>query len=682
MVYVSSDVGGTFTDLVLIEPASGEVRIEKIPSRKGSAEAILAGLRKVLTASDRPSGDLSRFIHGSTVATNAWLTRTGATAALLVTGGFRDILEIGDQRRRHLYKLDQVKAPPLVPRSRVIEVAERVDACGDVVLPLSAAEIERVCSEIAALAIQSVSISFLFSQANPAHERQLAEALRRRLPKLQVYCSSDINPEIGEYPRANTTAIAGYVGPEVERYLNSLSGGLRQQGYDCPLLIMRSDGGVTTLDAVLSNPSTMLLSGPSGGVIASAALAREIGTGNVVTFDMGGTSADFSLIFDGAAGVSNERMIDGQVLRAPMLDIETISSGGGSIASVTIAGALQVGPHSAGSEPGPACFGRGGTLPTLTDALAFLGILHPSDFDKDSLELAPEKAETAIRTHVAAPLALSAEAAAHGMIAVACSQMRQAIRGLTIERGHDLRDFSLVAFGGAGPIFASFMAEELEIREVIVPPRAGVFSAFGLLLADIRHKSQQPCLRGIADAHDGELRATIARLREQIERALENDGVAPERRLFNFSADLRYEGQFHNVQVPFETTASGGWNPETLGRRFHDLHERIYGHCDRSRAIEAVNLRVEGVGLVDKPAFPRLAAREEGGPVSVSVREIVVDRSGERISCPVYEREALLAGDAIAGPAIVTQKDTTVLVLPGQQASVGALGWISISARG
>ncbi|HVY16732.1 MAG TPA: hydantoinase/oxoprolinase family protein [Rhodopila sp.] len=682
MVYVSSDVGGTFTDLVLIDPTTGEVWIEKVPSRKGSAEAILDGLGRVLDAAGRSGEGAARFIHGSTVATNAWLTRTGASAALLVTRGFRDILEIGDQRRRHLYKLDQVRSPPLVPRSRIIEVEERIDACGDVVLPLGEDEMERVCAQVASLDIQSVSISFIFSQANPLHEKLIARELQRRFPHLSVYCSCDINPEIGEYQRANTTAVAGYVGPEVERYLCALGRGLAASGFTSPLLLMRSDGGVATLDAVLANPTTMLLSGPSGGVIASVALARELGCRNVVGFDMGGTSADFSLVFDGVAGVSNERVIDDQILRTSMLDIETISSGGGSIATVDHAGALRIGPQSAGAEPGPACFAKGGMLPTLTDALALIGILHPSDFGQANMRFALEKAEQAIRSHVAVPLGLSVEEAAHGMIAVACSQMRQAIRGLTIERGHDLRAFSLVAFGGAGPIFAAFMAEDLEIKEVLIPPRAGVFSAFGMLLADIRHKYQQPFLATVATVDEAALRASLAQLRIKAEQALERDGVPADRCFISFSADLRYEGQFHNVQVPCGITKSGLWDLATMSRRFHHLHQQMYGYCDRTRRIESVNLRVEGVGLVEKPTFPRSEQAADGAPLPSGHRQVVVDRRGTRVSCPVYQRAALLPGHQLDGPAVVTQRDTTTFVLPGQRASINALGVISIRAEG
>ena len=655
------------------------MRAEKIPTVKGSAAAIRSGIGRILGGG---AGGLASFIHGSTIATNTWLTRSGADSVLLVTRGYRDVLEIGDQRRPHLYRLDQARPPALVPRSRVIEVEERIGANGDIVIPLTGREITRVLAALDGLRFDSVAISLLFGHLNPAHEAALAEAVAAVRPGCPVYCSHEINPEIGEFQRANTTAVAAYVGPEMGRYLEALEAGLREDGFAAPLLLMRSDGGVATLEAALRNPLTMLLSGPSGGVVASLALARTAGLDNLLTFDMGGTSADFSIVAEGQASLSQERIIDGQVLRTPMIDIKAISAGGGSLARVDHAGRLHVGPQSAGAQPGPACFGRGGTQPALTDALAALGILDPADFSAGDIRLAPEKAVEAIRTQVANPLGIGVEEAAHGMIGVASTQMRQAMRALAISKGRDLRDFSLLAFGGAGAIFAAFMAEELGIARVLVPPRAGVFSAFGLLLADMRHQHQQAFMSALDDPEEEALREALARLRARIEDAFDRDAVPAERRIIQFSADLRYVGQHHHAQVPCALRADGLWDAAAMSGRFHDIHERTYGHADRAGEVECVNLRVEGVGVVGKPSFPRLAHRAGAPAVPCGSRAVALGLSPERTPCPVYARETLLSGHRIPGPAIVTQSDTTILLLPGQSGSVDEYGVIHIRRVG
>jgi N-methylhydantoinase A len=369
MLYLSTEVGGTFTDLVLIDTESGEMLVDKVPSSGRRADSVTAGVARVLKRAESSIESLSKFIHGSTITTNAMLTRTGASAVLVTTKGFRDVLEIGNQRRPKLYSLSERPRSPLIPRSRVVEVAERMDAFGEVVTPLSDSETERVVQQLVSMNPEAIAVSLLFGYQNSAHESALARRIRLALPNVPVYVSSEINPQVDEYLRTNTTCAAAYVGPEIDAYLTSLEGALKDAGLKTPTMLMRSDGGVATPAGIRKNPATMLLSGPAGGVIASAALGEAIRAENIVTFDMGGTSADFSLISGGRPSRSSERVLTGEVLRFPMLDIETISSGGGSIAAVDHAGALNVGPHSAGAVPGPACYSKGGELPTLTDAL-------------------------------------------------------------------------------------------------------------------------------------------------------------------------------------------------------------------------------------------------------------------------------------------------------------------------
>ena len=462
MRYLAADVGGTFTDLVLVDARSGRIHLDKVPSQAtGSAGGVADGIRRVAVTAGLSPREIDLFVHGFTVGTNAFLTRRGARAAMVTTAGFRDLLTIGSQMRPDLYSLTSRKAVAVVPRSRTVEAEERLDAFGRVVTPLGDAEATRVAEAVAALKPDSVAVCLLFAHLDPAHEHRIEAALKVRLPGVPVYLSSRVNPEIEEYPRANTTAVAAYVGPVIDRYIGALENRLIEVGVGAPLRLMRSDGGIATPRAARDNPAHMLLSGPAGGVIAGAALAAEIGVADLVTFDMGGTSADFSVILGGHPTTVRGREVDGQPLRLPTLDIETISAGGGSIARVDVGGALKVGPDSAGAVPGPACYGQGGLDATTTDATVVLGIIAPDEFLGGEMRLDRDKAAEAVSRNVARPLGLGLEEAALGIVAVANANMIQAIRTLSVERGHDVRGFGLLAFGGAGPVYAAYMAREL-----------------------------------------------------------------------------------------------------------------------------------------------------------------------------------------------------------------------------
>ena len=676
MFQLSADVGGTFVDLVLVDVGNGRVWVDKVAATQTSADGILAGISRICAQAGVRPADIARFVHGFTIATNAWLTRSGAKAVLVVTDGFRDVLEVGSQRRPLLYSLTSPRRDRLVPRSRVVEVRERVASEGDAVLPLSDAEIARVVAEIARHEPESVAISLLFSFMNPAHEARLAAAIRQALPGVPVYLSSEVNPQIQEYPRTNTVAASAYVGPKVQAYVELLLTGLDAIGYRNPLMLMRSDGGVATPEAAKRSPETMLLSGPAGGVIAAAALGKLIDAPDLITFDMGGTSADFALIAGSMPGAATDRTMNGQVLRSPMLAIETTSAGGGSIASVDRGGALRVGPDSAGSRPGPACYGLGGTQPTLTDAAVVLGIIYPDDFAGGTIRLDIDAARAAIERVVARPLQVGIDEAAWGMIAVSCAQMRQAIRALSVERGHDLRNFALLAFGGAGAIFGSIMLDELGADRLIIPPRPGVFAAFGLLLADISHTVQAPFGGDLASVAEDTIRARLHRLTESLEAALERDGVPKPRRTVHHLLDLRYRGQFHDITIPIDQ-----WDPPRIAEDFHATHDQLYGHADHDSPIEITGLRAQGVGILDKPRFTRLEPDvHPTAPRAHATRRIVLDKSGKQADCPVFLRSTLLAGQRLTGPAVVSQSDTTILLLPGQAARVDDYGNLHITA--
>ncbi|RVT92919.1 hydantoinase/oxoprolinase family protein [Sphingomonas crocodyli] len=681
MLYLSSDVGGTFTDLVLIDTENGNILVDKVPSSAGDGAAIITGIERLLAKAGLSISDLTSFIHASTIATNAWLERKGADVVLLVTNGFRDVLEIGDQRRPHTYGLTSEKRWPVVPRSKIIEVEERVDAFGERITIPDQATIDSIVAQLKEMNPQAVAISFLFSFHNDGNERLLADAIEAGTGQ-KPYLSCEINPQMGEFLRANTTAAAAYVGPELSAYLKSLTTKLSAVGFAAPLRLMCSNGGVAAPPSIEANPAAMLLSGPAGGAIASAELGRQIGAKNLVTFDMGGTSADFSLIIDSQPGLTHERAINGQVVRVPMLDIETISAGGGSIATVDHAGSLHIGPHSAGAVPGPACYSKGGTAATLTDAVAVLGILDPADFTGGDIRLDIERARAAIAKDVAGPLDISIEEAAFGMIAVACAQMRQAIRTLTVERGQDLRDFSLLAFGGAGSIFASFMERELGAEQILIPPRPGVFSALGLLMADVRHSAQAVFAGDLATISDQALKRAFDELFGKLEASLESDGIANEKRSYQQALDLRYKGQFHNLTVPLARAADGRVDIAAIEEAFDALHRQAFGHSNPGGTLEVVNLRMTAVGDVAKPTFNQIPPKTRAHPDPIGWREMLLDRTGSRQKCPVYARADLAPGDVMEGPAVISQSDTTVIILPRQIGRVDDFGVISIRSQG
>lgn len=683
MRYLAADVGGTFTDLVLVDARAGRIHLDKVPSQAtGSAGGVADGIRRVAVTAGLSPREIDLFVHGFTVGTNAFLTRRGARAAMVTTAGFHDLLAIGSQMRPDLYSLTSRGNVPVVPRSRTVEVEERLDAFGKVVTPLTAAEAARVAQAIAALDPDSVAVCLLFAHLDPAHEQMIEAALKALLPGVPVYLSSRVNPEIEEYPRANTTAIAAYVGPVIDRYIGALEDRLIEVGVGAPLRLMRSDGGVATPRAARDNPAHMLLSGPAGGVIAGAALAAEIGVADLVTFDMGGTSADFSVIVGGQPTMVRGRDVDGQPLRLPTLDIETISAGGGSIARVDVGGALKVGPDSAGAVPGPACYGQGGTDATTTDATVVLGIIAPDEFLGGEMQLDRDQAAEAVSRNVARPLGLGLEEAALGIVAVANANMIQAIRTLSVERGHDVRGFSLLAFGGAGPVYAAYMARELGMAEVIAPRNPGVFAALGLLLSDIRHNQQTAWQMPLGHVTQGELDQRLAALKAELELELAQDGVALADRYFRFAADMRCIGQFHQLQIPLPAPDGAAWfDAAALAAAFHAAHERAYGHADPATPIELVNLRVEGLGRVPKPPLAEGAAASGTPPAPLYSRKVYLDRESGWVETPIYARAHLAEGHVVDGPAILLQRDSTILVLADQTARVDALGVVRIRAK-
>ena len=643
------DIGGTFTDLALYE--GGRLKIHKLLSNPRQPErSMLAGLEAIT-----PGGlaALEQVAHGSTVATNAILERKGAKTALITTQGFRDLLFIGRQDRPRLYDIHPRIPPPLIPRERCYEIEERLDFRGQTLLPLNMRKLDALLDQLERDEIESIAVCLLYSYVNAAHETAIKERILGRgivAEDWQVALSSQALPEFREYERASTVALEAYVRPVMSRYIGRLEEALPER---TSLRIMKSDGGVMRAGRVRQQAAHTALSGPAAGVIGAFQLAKAAGHDKIITLDMGGTSTDVALVA-GAPQPKPESSIDGLPLRLRMLDIETIGAGGGSIARVDAGGALRVGPESAGANPGPVIYGAGGDRVTLSDANAILGRLDSQRFlgGEMALDLAAGRRALA---NLARQSGLSMTEAARGVIDIAIVNIDRAIRHVSIARGHDPRDFTLVAFGGAGPLHACAAADRLEIPRVLVPPAPGVLCALGLLLADVAVEFSRSVMR-LAD--EGAIERLEDSRRELLEAAraeLEREGIKEDEMRFSLSLDMRYQGQAYELNVPFGAGAV---------EAFHAAHERSYGHAMRWRNVEIINMRASGIGSIDKPSLPARPAQPH------VARSIGLKPSplGGQIS--LYERDELEAGATFMGEALVFQMDSTTYLPPGWRAQV------------
>lgn len=680
MLKLAVDVGGTFTDICVLDADSGQVWIEKVPSTPGDQsvgfiDGILAGLEKAGAA----PGSVEFLVHGTTVATNALLEHKGAKTALLTTAGFRDVLEIGTQQRAELYSVVQSRRPALVPRYLRRDIPERVAYDGSVVTPLDEAAARATLEELAAEGVESLAICLLFSFMNDAHERRLAELAAEILPDAMVSLSSSLSPEYREFWRMSTTTINAYVMPPVFKYIDRLEHQLHDNHVAAGLHVMQSTGGLMTATTTKERPVNTILSGPVGGVVGGTFFGVSSGFADLVTFDMGGTSCDVATIVRGEPGRTHLKDVEGYPLRTPMVDIETIGAGGGSIAHVDAAGGLKVGPESASAVPGPACYRRGGTRATVSDANLVVGVLGDDTILGRDLALDAEAARAAVQRDVAGPLGLSVEAAAAGIIAIANANMRGAIRLITVEKGLDPRAFSLVAFGGAGPMHACGVAREARIPRVIVPPHPGITSAVGCLMTDIRHPMMAPFIVPTEKADFAEAERIFEALRQEAERKLLEDGVPPEAISFKRFADMRYHGQAYELTIPCDErlAVDEGQDAAAVERllvSFHALHEQAYGHHSEEEPTQFVNLRVEGIGTV-----PRGAWREQVAPRYEQDRHrpvFVMDEGW--LDTPVVDRSRLVVDKPYPGPLVIEQLDTTTWIPPGDIATVDVQGNIIV----
>ncbi len=674
---VGVDIGGTFTDVVLMGSRRGIVSKYKVDTTPSALEdCFIHGLERA-SETLNPS-DFSRLLHATTVATNTVLEGTGARTALVVTAGFRDVLEIARQRRPSLYDLLAEKAKPLVPRRLVFELPERIAADGSVITPIDEAALADLPERIRVSRAESVVVSFLFSYLNPEHERRVRDYLRAQLPGHAVVASSDVIPEFREFERTSTSVLVGYLKPIFERYTRKLEMRLNAMDHGSEkLLIMNSAGGLTSPATARERPHTLVESGPAAGVIAAATLARAMDEPYVISFDMGGTTAKASLIEKGhyrttteyeiGAGVHQSLAVrfTGYPIKAPMIELTECSAGGGSIASVDGVGGLKVGPRSAGADPGPVCYGRGGTEPTVTDANLVLGRINPDYFVGGEARLDRERAIEAIRTKIADPLGLSLMDAAAGIIAIVNAHMMRILRVVSVSRGLDPRAFSLVAFGGAGPLHAADLAAELGMRRVIIPEAPGVFSALGLLWADLRADFTATVRRNVSADNAESLQQVLDSLEGDGQRWLDGEKVPARRRMLVRSADMRYPLQNYEINVRLPP---GAVSPAWLKRAaeaFHAAHEQLYSYCDRDEQVQLVNLRVAAIGESER-GKPPLIGKGAKSPKAAQKSERPVRFQESRIlqTCPIYERDRLLAGNEIVGPAVIEQADSTVLVPP------------------
>ncbi|MFT8245791.1 hydantoinase/oxoprolinase family protein [Roseomonas sp. BN140053] len=661
---VAVDIGGTFTDITLQDDSSGRAWTAKTPSTPHDpSEAFLTGVQLALDAAAGEAVSVGRVLHGTTVATNLILEGKGATTALVTTEGFRHVLEIGRQdipRRANLHAWIKPARP--VPPSRVFEVRERIAADGSELVPLDEHSVARAAEACRAAGVAAVAVCLLHAFAAPEHERRVAELLRAALPGVAVTASSDVLPVVREYERGLATILNAQVMPAVSTYVRRLEERLDGAGIAAPLLLMKSNGGVAGAASIRRAPAVTALSGPAAGVVGARAVAAAAGFPDVITVDIGGTSADICLMKGGQVGLTQNGKVGEWPLPLPMVDMVTIGAGGGSLARVTRDGALAVGPESAGAAPGPACYGRGGTRATVTDAHVVLGHLPPTLLG-GRMRLDVEAAEDAVRREVAEPLGLSLHAAARGILAIADSNMVGAVRVVSVERGHDPRDFALIPFGGAGPLHGCALADLLGIGTVLVPPSPGVLCAQGLLAADLRAEFSRSVLAGEAgDA--AAITASFAALEEEASRWFAEEQVAPAARRTDPVVLMRYAGQGGELPVPW----AGGI--EAAAAAFSAAHRALYGFDLPEGIPEIVTLRLEAVGLLPDPATSALPPGR--GTVPAGTHRVHFE-GGSR-DAALFDRAALGAGDRFAGPAIVTQLDATTLVPPGWTAEAHASG--------
>ena len=690
------DIGGTFTDAILINERTGEIHVGKVPSTpKDPSRGFMVAAHRMLREADISPEQIRIVVHGTTVATNTVIEGKVARTGFITTNGFRDLLEIQRQIRPALYDLQFEKPRPLVPRHLCFGVPERLDAHGNTLIPLDENAVVQVAERLRKEGVQAIAVCFLHAYVNPIHESRTGEILREIVPNAVVSLSSDVAPEFREYFRASTSVINACIRPIVAQYLQRIEAQLTKEGLKAALLVMQSSGGVFTFSAASKKPVFMVESGPAAGVIAATHLGATLGYEDVISFDMGGTTAKAGLIESGAPRITKEYEVGatarpglgansggGYPIRTPVIDLVEIGAGGGSIAWVDSGGILRVGPQSAGADPGPACYEKGSTAPTITDANLVLGRLNPSYFLGGEIKLNIEAGWQAIEETCANPLGMEVVEAAHGIVEIANAAMVNALRLVSVQRGYDPRQFVLMAFGGAGPLHANRLADEIEANAIVIPMSPGTTSAMGLLVTDLKHEYSKTLIQRVDRLDLSEVEKTYESLTEKGRKTLEHEGMAKENISFVRKVDMRYVGQSYELTVRLsEGQGERAASPisESEIRRaleaFNLEHDRAYGYSAPDEPVEIVNLRLTAIGQITKPRQREF----EGGDKDVreaqkGVRPVYFAENNGYADCPIFNRYRLGAGNALIGPAIVEEIDSTTVIHPGYKADVDKYG--------
>ena len=678
---VGVDSGGTFTDICLFDEQEGRVETWKVPSTpddpsRGIAQGVEEGMRRVAPDAESPAAPIVYFGHGTTVATNALIQHRGVKTGLVTTEGFRDLLEIGRQKRPDLYDIQADKPQTLVPRDLRLEVPERLRYTGEVDTPLDEARMREAARALKAAGVKAIAVSFLYGFIRPDHEKRAVEILREEMPEAFISAGHEIAPEFREYERLSTVVLNAYLGPVMRGYIQRLSPRLQSLGMTATPHLTQSNGGVIGFATAAEMPVRTILSGPSTGVVGAQAIGKLAGFEDLITFDMGGTSTDVALLQGGRCRLAAEATVHGYPIKAPMLDIHTVGAGGGSIAYIDSGGLLKVGPRSAGADPGPACYDKGNGEPAVTDANVVLQTLNPEHLLGGRMKIRRELAERAVG-RLAEKLGLGIPQTAQGILSVVTANMARAIRVISVQRGHDPRDYTLMAFGGAGPLHAARLAKELDIGRVLVPANPGILCAMGLLLTDLRADFALTRLLPATEASTADVADGFAALAERAERWFEHEGIAGADRGITRTADMRYQGQNYELSVTVPDGAITDATLRHLTAAFADVHRQRYGFSADGDPVKIVTLRVEATGAVrkaDLKAFPEAGA--DASSAIAQRRRVWLPEVGDFIETPVYARAALRPGNRFAGPAIVEQMDATTMVPPGWSARVDA--WLNL----
>ncbi|WP_341213778.1 hydantoinase/oxoprolinase family protein [uncultured Limimaricola sp.] len=668
---IGVDSGGTFTDVCLFDEDSGKVEIWKVSSTPDDpSRGITTGVVEGMDQVGKTAKDLSFLGHGTTVATNALIELRGVKTGLIVSDGFRDLLEIGRQKRPNLYDMMADKPEQLVSRDLRREVPERMSYNGSVDVPLDVDALRAELQLLAGQDIKSLAVCFLYGFLNTEHEKLAKRVIAEELPDVFVSTSHDVAPEFREFERLSTTVVNAYLGPVMQRYIRRLKENLDEIGLEIAPQLTQSNGGVIGFDTAANLPVRTVLSGPSTGVVAAQAIGKMSGFNNIITFDVGGTSSDVALLQNGVCQLTGEADVHGYPIKAPMLDIHTVGAGGGSIASVDTGGLLKVGPRSAGAHPGPVCYGLGSTEPTVTDANIVLQTLNPVEILGGRMKVRRDLAVESVQ-RLADKLGLGVMETAQGIISVVTANMAKAIRVISVQRGHDPRDYALMAFGGAGPLHAARLARELDMDKIIVPLTPGTLCALGLLLTDLRADFAISRLLPLEDSALASIDAGFADLMGQAGTWFDAEEISEDRRVMTRTADMRYMGQNYELSVAVPAGPITSETFKALEEGFEAAHRQRFGFVAEGEQIQLVTLRLEAAGVVNKAQFkPQPVEGPDASAAQIATRDVYMAEAGDFVSCAVYVRDKLRPGNVIQGPAIVEQMDTTTVIVPDMSGTV------------